>query len=263
MSKIVPLKKYGQNFLIDKNIIGKIIAEINPQKDDTIIEIGPGQGALTQHLLNKCDNFFAVEIDGRAIEKLQSEMDSLKIIKGDFLKLDLTEFATEKQKIRIAGNIPYNITKPIVLKLIENRSIINDAVLMVQYEVAKKLTAEISDDEYGILSVLMKYFTSTEICFKVSPGVFFPKPKVSSAVVHISFKPESGLEQNFDNNLFIKVVNAAFGKRRKTLKNSLSNSIFRQYNFSNSGVDLTRRAEEISINDFVKLTRAVIEQRKN
>lgn len=260
--RLIPLKKYGQNFLKDGNIIRKIIDEIKPAKDETILEIGPGEGALTEYLVKGCTNFYTIEIDPRAIEHLRIKFESLRILEGNFLKTDLLKLFPGNHKIRIAGNIPYNITKAIIIKLLDNRELLQDAVLMVQHEVAEKLTSSAGDDDYGVLAVLMNYFTETKICFTVPPTVFYPKPKVSSAVIHITFKPECRLEQNFDNELFIKLVNSAFANRRKTLKNSLSNSIFGHYDLSLSGIDLSGRAEQMSVTDFIKLTRAVLEQRK-
>ncbi|MFN3694547.1 MAG: ribosomal RNA small subunit methyltransferase A, partial [Ignavibacterium sp.] len=135
-------------------------------------------------------------------------------------------------------------------KLIENQRYVRDAVFMVQYEVAKRMTANKGSKDYGILSVLLSYFAETEFCFKVSPNVFYPKPKVFSAVIKIKFK------KNTDESLnktFIQIVKAAFGNRRKTLKNSLANSIFAQLNFSGCGIDLSLRAEQLDLSDFIKL----------
>lgn len=245
---IKPIKRLGQNFLKDKNILRKISEVINPQKDEKIIEIGPGEGALTEILANSGAEVIAIEIDKRVIEHLQSTYPAIKIINQDFLEVDLTQF--HSSELRIVGNIPYNITSPIIFKLIENHHLIRDAVFMVQYEVARRITAKKGSKDYGILSVLLNYFAETEFCFKVSPNVFYPKPKVFSAVVKISFK------KNFDESLnrtFIQIVKAAFGNRRKTLKNSLSNSIFAQLNFSGCEVDLSLRAEQLDLSDFIKL----------
>lgn len=245
---VKPIKRFGQNFLKDKNILRKIAEVINPQKDETIIEIGPGEGALTEILVKSGAEIIAIEIDKRVIEQLTADYPSIKIINQDFLEIDLTQF--HSSELRIVGNIPYNITSPIIFKLIENHKVIHDAVFMVQYEVAKRMTAKKGSKDYGIFSVLLNYFAETEFCFKVSPNVFYPKPKVFSAVVKIKFK------KNTDESLnktFIQIVKAAFGNRRKTLKNSLANSIFAQLNFSGCGVDLSLRAEQLDLSDFIKL----------
>jgi 16S rRNA (adenine1518-N6/adenine1519-N6)-dimethyltransferase len=259
-----PKKRFGQNFLQDENILNKIVKEINPQPDDLIIEIGPGYGALTQKLLSATENLIAVEIDNELISNLKEKFPHLHLINEDFLETDLSQLSTDGKKLRVVGNIPYNITSPILFKLIENNKLIKDSVFMVQLEVAKRMTAKRGIKDYGILAVVLKYFTETELCFKISPNVFYPKPKVYSALVHINFKSISQLQEEQKRNvrpfdeLFIQIVKAAFGNRRKTLKNSLSNSIFHEIDFSNSGIDLTLRAENLSVDDFVTLTKYVL-----
>jgi len=254
MDKVKPLKRFGQNYLKDVNILKKIVDEVNPKQGDNVLEIGPGRGALTDELFKRIDKITAVEIDNRVIEDLAERFPQLKIVEGDFLSLDLNEFTDEnKKKLRVAGNIPYNLTSPILFKLIEKNELVDDAVLMVQYEVAKRMTAQKGTKDYGILAVLLNYFTETKFCFKVSPNVFYPKPKVFSAVVHIIFKKSDFTKE--EQKLFIKIVKAAFGKRRKILKNSLSNSIFHKFDFSDSGVDLSLRAEQLDVMDFVTLTK--------
>lgn len=251
MNKVLPLKRFGQNFLQDQNIIRKIITEIDPQDSDLIIEIGPGQGALTQYLYQSKADLTAVEIDKRVIEDLQSRFSKLHLIQQDFLDLDLIQFVSKSQKIRIVGNIPYNITSPILFKLFDSNKIIKDAVFMVQFEVAKRMTAKIGSKDYGILGVLLEYFGKTVLSFKVSRNVFFPKPNVDSAIIHIHFndlRNDSGF-----NSVFKSIVKAAFGNRRKTLKNSFSNSIFATVDFSGCGIDLSLRSEQLKVDDFIKL----------
>lgn len=247
-----PLKRFGQNFLKDPNILNKIAEEINPAEGDLIIEIGPGTGALTDKLLKKVNTLTAVEIDNRASAALKEKYPDLNLVNEDILKIDLHSFAKGKEKIRIVGNIPYNITSPIIFKMIHTREIIKDSVLMVQLEVAKRMTGEKGTKDYGILSVLLKYFTDVKLRFKVSPNAFFPKPNVDSAVVHLYFKDLQTSKES--DNAFIAVVKAAFGNRRKQLKNSFSNSILKDINFENSGIDLSLRAEQLDIKDFVILS---------
>jgi 16S rRNA (adenine1518-N6/adenine1519-N6)-dimethyltransferase len=252
MNKVFPLKRFGQNFLQDQNIIKKIISEIDPKENELIIEIGPGHGAITSLLLESMANLIAIEIDNRVIDDLQARFNNLHLLQSDFLKLDLNQFTnSSKQRIRVVGNIPYNITSPILFKLFENNTIVQDAVFMVQYEVAKRMTAKMGSKDYGILSVLLEYFGSTKLAFKVSPNVFYPKPNVHSAVVHINF---NDARNNSEFNLMFKsIVKSSFGNRRKTLKNSLSNGIFAEVNFSDCGIDLSLRAEQLNVNDFIKL----------
>ena len=248
-----PKKRFGQNFLQDENILNKIVKEINPQQDDHIIEIGPGYGALTVKLLSATNTLTAIEIDTELARNLKDKFSQLHLINEDFLEIDLSNLTSQQKKLRILGNIPYNITSPILFKLIENNEMIKDAVFMVQLEVAKRMIADRGTKDYGILAVILKYFAETELCFKISPNVFYPKPKVFSALVHLKFKI---LNQPVEEQRkFIEIVKAAFGNRRKILKNSLSNSIFHEIDFSNSGIDLSLRAENLSVDDFTKLTR--------
>lgn len=256
MNKVSPLKRFGQNYLQDQNIIKKIISEIDPKENELIIEIGPGQGAITQMLLESKAHLTAIEIDKRVIDELKTRFTDLQLLQSDFLKLNLNQFTDSSgKKLRIVGNIPYNITSPILFKLFENNIIVSDAVFMVQHEVAKRMTAKMGSKDYGILSVLLEYFGNTKLSFKVSPNVFYPKPSVDSAVVHIYFynkrdNPEFNL-------LFRSIVKSAFGNRRKTLKNSLSNGIFAEVNFGNCSIDLSLRAEQLNVDDFIKLTEFV------
>lgn len=252
MNKNLPLKRFGQNYLQDQNIIKKIISEIAPEENDLIIEIGPGQGALTQYLFESRANLTAIEIDRRVIDDLKNRFQNLNLLQLDFLELDLNQFATtSQQKLRVVGNIPYNITSPIIFKLFDNNTLINDAVFMVQLEVAKRMTAKIGSKDYGILSVLLDYYGKTELVFKVSPNVFYPKPNVHSAIIHIYFN-ELRNDADF-NSIFKSIVKSSFGNRRKTLKNSLGNSIFANVDFSGCGIDMTLRAEQLNVDDFIRL----------
>jgi len=252
MNKLKPLKRFGQNYLQDKNILNKIVAEINPQPTDLLVEIGPGQGSLTELILARNVDLTAIEIDRRVIEDLNTKFPELTLIEKDFLDIDLSAQQKDpNKKLRIFGNIPYNITSPILFKLFDNNSIVEDAVFMVQEEVAKRMTSKIGSKDYGILSVLISYFGKANIAFKVSPNVFYPKPKVYSAVIHIHFNPERK-DAKF-NSLFKAIVKSSFGNRRKTLKNSLSNSIFTSVDFSSCGLDISLRAEQLNLDDFIKL----------
>ncbi len=247
-NKVIPLKKLGQNYLRDPNIIRKIADEIGALPGESIIEIGPGTGALSFELVSRGVAVTAIELDRRVIVTLQNYHPLLKVIHGDFLETNIQDFLVNyDRRLRIAGNIPYNITSPIIFKLVENASIIQDAVLMIQDEVAVRITSKPGNKNYGILSAVLGAFAETSYCFKVSPNVFFPKPKVYSAVIHIRFR---SIENEFPPALYIQTVKAAFGNRRKTLKNSLQNSIFNNLDFAGSPIDLTRRAETLSVDEF-------------
>lgn len=254
MDRVKPLKSLGQNFLVDENIVRKIIAEFKPERNDTVLEIGPGQGALTKHLFQLVDDITLIEFDKRTASQLSDEYEKADVVNTDFLKFDLNkEFAGKK--IRVIGNIPYNITSPIIFKLIESRDIVTDAVLMVQHEVARRITAERGTKDYSLLTVLLDYFSEVRYCFQVSPNVFYPKPKVKSAVVHLRF--DNKIDKDIENDVFIKVVKASFGNRRKTLKNSLSNSIFAKYDYSEFSGLLTKRAEELTTPDFIHIAKKI------
>jgi len=246
-----PLKQFGQNYLQDKNTILKITNRFAPQKEDFILEIGPGQGALTEEISKITSNYLAVEIDSRVIENLQTQYPNVLFYNEDFLKFDFNKIQSDK-KIRVIGNIPYNITAPILFKLIENHSKINDAILMVQLEVAERLSAKQRTKDYGILSVILNYFADVKLEFKISRNVFFPKPNVDSAIISIKFRDFHILSK--DESIFIQFVKTAFSKRRKTLKNSLSNSIFESYFKNNIAFDFSKRAEELSTEEFVNLS---------
>lgn len=253
MGKIKPLKRFGQHFLTDQNIINKIVVELEPGIDDLLVEIGPGQGALTEKLYKKVKNFIAVEIDSGRSKELIARFPLAKIINEDFLEVDLKKIGGGTgKKMRIIGNIPYNLTSPIIFKLLNNTNLVIDAVLMMQLEVAKRITAKKDTKDYGILTVILNRFARVKFCFRISPNVFYPKPKVSSALVHIRFIPDDSSKEF--RKIFIELVKAAFGSRRKTLKNSLNNSKFKELDFSDSGIDLSLRAENLSVIDYQKLT---------
>ncbi len=241
------LKRFGQNYLVDQNIVRKIIAEFNPKQNERILEIGPGRGILTEHLANSSAEINAVEIDKRVIEELREKFPDVVFINEDFLKVDLGKLF-HQNKFRIIGNIPYNITSQILFKLINSLEYVEDALFMVQYEVAKRIDSKPRTKDYGILGVILNYFFDVKFCFKVPATVFKPKPKVDSAIIKLTPR---NIRQDFDKKLFIDIVKASFGNRRKNLKNSLSNSIFRVYDLSSFPVDLTKRAEELSIDDYL------------
>ena len=249
--KFKPLKKFGQNYLKDKNILRNIAEEMDIQPDDVVVEIGPGTGALTEFLIEKCTNLFAVEIDSRVISDLQSNFPNVKVIQHDFIKFDLATIEKPAdKKLRIVGNIPYNITSPILFKLIESRALVSDAIMMMQLEVAQRILSKPNSKEYGILAVFINAYATPELCFKVSPNVFYPKPKVFSAVMKFKLLDEVPIH---DDKLFLQLVKTAFSKRRKTLKNCFADTIFESIDLRQCGIDPIRRAETLSIDDFIML----------
>jgi 16S rRNA (adenine1518-N6/adenine1519-N6)-dimethyltransferase len=253
---IKALKRYGQNFLVDENIISKIVTSFSPAADDYIVEIGPGQGAITKKLFRMSDNFKAIEIDERAISILREKLPNIDIINVDVLKVNFKDiFPNSKNKIRIIGNIPYNITTDLLHKLIENRSIVKDAYLMMQLEAANRLAANIGEKDYNALTILARCFTNYKILFKVSHNSFLPKPNVESAFVKFEFN--KNLDTAVDDKILIKLVKILFFSRRKTLKNSLQNSIFMNIDFSKLDIDLSLRSEKLDVPDFIKIAKFV------
>lgn len=249
-----PKKSLGQHYLKDENIARKIISEFKPQQNDNVLEIGPGEGVLTKYLIDARCKLNAVEIDKSSVNRLHVKFPSINLLNEDFIKTDLQKlykkFGTQ---LRIIGNIPYNITSPIIFKLIDHKDIIYDAVLMIQHEVAKRIAAPSGKKDYGILSVIVQNFAEVKFCFKVSPNVFYPRPKVDSAVIHLFIKKEP--TNDLYNKLFIQIVKAAFNNRRKMLCNSFKNSIFEPINFNSTGIDLTLRAEQLTLENFHNLTK--------
>lgn len=246
-----PKKSLGQNYLTDENICRNIVNAFEIEPGEHIVEIGPGKGALTRYILEKTSDLTVIELDRNNCALLKEWFPGLKIINSDFLKLDLSELLENKvEKLRVIGNIPYNITSPIIFKLMDNRTIVKDAQLMIQEEVARRITADPNNKEYGIPSVLLNVFGSSKLLFKVSRNCFYPKPKVDSRIIYFDFSV-SREDKVTDIEFFRKLVKAAFGTRRKTLRNSLRNIYA---DLSKADIDLGRRAESLTINEFIELS---------
>lgn len=255
-----PKKFLGQNFLVDNNIAKKIVASLDILPEDVVIEIGPGQGVLTKYLLGLTKNFYAVEIDKSIYEKLSEEYQGkLKLIHKDFLKLDFTKDIDtgESGKIKIIGNIPYNITTEILFKLYDSNDKVSSATLMMQKEVARRLTAKPNTKDYGILAIQTQLHTIPKILFNVPPTAFFPKPNVDSSIVKFDFKNSiAGLN---DKSLFKELVRESFGQRRKTMRNSLKKFFERnKIDFEKLEFDFSRRPENVNIEEFKMLSNSII-----
>lgn len=253
--KYRPKKFLGQNFLVDENIARKIVASLEVKPDDYVIEIGPGQSSLTKYLSELTKNFIAVELDKSIAEKLKEE-GKIEVIHKDFLELnfeiDLHSFTDKNKKIKIIGNIPYNITSQILFKLFDNSDIIDSAVLMMQKEVAKRLDAKPNTKDYGILAIQTQVFTSPKLLFNVSPTAFFPKPRVDSTVVKFTFHKNKYEIENYP--LFKELVKSSFGQRRKTMRNSLKKFFEdKKISFDSFNFDFTRRAESVTIDEYILL----------
>jgi len=253
--KYRPKKFLGQNFLVDENIAKKITASIDVQPDDYVVEIGPGQSSLTKYLSEQTKNFIAVELDKHIVEKLREE-NKFEVIHKDFLQIDFekdfAKFTDKDKKIKVIGNIPYNITSQILFKLFDNAARVDCAVLMMQKEVAKRLAAGPNTKDYGILAIQTQVFTNPKLLFNVPPTAFFPKPKVDSTVVKFEFKEQKNPIENYP--LFKSLVRESFGQRRKTMKNSLKKFFEeRMLNPELFNFNFTRRAEAVSIDEYINL----------
>jgi 16S rRNA (adenine1518-N6/adenine1519-N6)-dimethyltransferase len=251
-----PKKSLGQNFLQDENILRNISDSLHLGENDVVIEIGSGQGALTKHLVAKPIRLIGIEIDKRAVNILRMNYGTrMEILNSDFLKVDLFDISSGYgKKLRIVGNIPYYLTSGIVFRLFDSHTVVSDATIMVQLEVARRLVALPGNKDYGILSVLTKFYTESEILFRVSRNCFFPRPDVDSAVVSMKFKvvlPEC------DEKLMRSVVRETFGKRRKTLRNGLKSLGYDDGRLDDIRFDLRKRPEELSAEDFIQITNSL------
>lgn len=263
---IKAIKKLGQNFLIDQNVLDGITEVGDICKDDLVIEIGPGLGVLTAELCKKAGQVVAIELDRRFIDILEddvlSEYDNYKIIQGDILKIDLKGLVKEfnhKGNIKVIANLPYYITTPVIFKLLEEELGIKSIVIMVQKEVAQRITSDPGGKEYGALTIAVAYYGDANIVLDVPAYSFIPKPEVDSSVLKIEIHSNAVIDV-VDKKLFFKVVRASFTQRRKTILNGLFNSGL----FGDSKSDIksildsvdieeNQRPEELSIHDFARL----------
>lgn len=253
-SHVRPKQSLGQNFLRDDNLARKIVSAITPRHNDVVLEIGPGEGALTRHLAPAVHRLIAVDIDRRVIDHLREEINDTRVtfLHQDFLATDLPALAGAV-KLRVVGNIPYNITSPILFHLLDHRTHISDITLMVQKEVARRLVASPSTKEYGILSVSFQLFTDVRLLFDVSPHVFVPQPKVVSSLIHAEVLAAPRFPVSSEE-FFRRMVRSIFGKRRKTLRNSLLYFLQEFDSAVPPFAGLHRRPEELSIQQLVELS---------
>ena len=251
MNYVKPKKNLGQHFLADQNIARKIVASLESTNIPTILEIGPGMGVLTKHLLDdKRLTTHVIEIDKESVDYLKLHYPELEnnIIEKDFLKIKLNDYFNEP--INIIGNLPYNISSQIFFRIIEQRKIVNETVCMIQKEVADRIVSPPGNKNYGILSVFLQCFFTVNRLFNVKPNVFIPPPKVDSTVLRLTRNNRNDL--NCDENLFFKVVKSTFNQRRKTIRNSLK-SIF--LTLPDENHYFSKRPEQLGVEDFIELTR--------
>ena len=250
---VKPKKKIGQHFLSDDNIAKKIIDLVNFKNHRHIVEVGPGMGALTDHLVYSAKNLTLIEIDNECIEYLEKKYlnKNLEIVSANFLKYDLKNF--KNNEILIIGNFPYNISSQIIFKVIENRDIVSSLTGMFQKEVASRICSDSGSKTYGILSVLTQLFFDVKIDFDVSPNVFNPKPKVNSSV--LSLQRKKSINIDCDEKLLFKIVKLSFQQRRKKIKNSLKKLDIPEIILEDSIFEY--RPEQLSSSEFVKLTQII------
>ena len=244
-------KKWGQNFLIDPNIVKKIYRTIGPIDSDNILEIGPGEGVLTKIILPEVNKMVSIEIDPVLVNKLNNSnrLKKLKVVNKDILKTNIYDLDIDNP-VRVIGNIPYNITSQIIFWLIEQIDYWSDAFIMVQKEVAHRLIAKVGTKEYSRLTVVVGAYLDVDYCFTIPPTVFIPKPKVDSAFIRFT-KKRNALIEDHKYIRFNKLVRAAFNQRRKMLRNSLgswdiSDQVKEKINFS-------RRPETLTVQEFASL----------
>ena len=254
-----PRKRFGQHFLSDQHIIARIVDAIHPEPSDHLIEIGPGQGAITIPVLRRAHQLEVIELDRDLIPELERRAHhagALKIYSADVLDFDFASVKHDARLLRVFGNLPYNISTPLLFHLLQYSSIISDMVFMLQKEVAERLAAAPSTEHYGRLSVMVQYHSAVDLLFDVPPGAFFPPPQVDSSIIRMTPHKKYPVRAN-DEVLFAEVVKAAFAQRRKTLRNCLkkivSDEVWEQVSIRS---DL--RAENLSIEQFVEISNALI-----
>ena len=252
-------KKLGQNFLISEDVVRRIAAATELAEGDAVLEIGPGIGTLTQALVETGADVTAVELDRRLLPVLDKTLEgysNVRVINADVLELNVNE-AMGGKTFKVAANLPYYITTPIIFALLEKKLLVERMVVMVQKEVAERMTAAPGGKEYGALSVAMQYYTEPELAFIVPPDCFIPRPSVDSAVVVCKNRTTPPVDV-CDEKLFFKVVKAAFSLRRKMLSNALKNMGITaqqaQEWLALAGIDPKRRGETLSLQDFANLT---------
>lgn len=258
-------KSLGQNFLINEHILDEIVDSANISKDDVVLEIGTGIGTLTRKLCERAGKVVAVEIDSKLIPILKetlADFDNIDIINKDILKIDINEELKNlkiDKKVKVVANLPYYITTPIIMKMLEEKVNVNCMVLMLQKEVAQRINAKESTKDYGSLSIAVQYYCDTQIVCKVPKNSFIPEPNVDSLVIKLTVNEERKVKVD-DEELFFKIVRGSFAKRRKTIINSLAgyedllskDKLEKLLEMSN--IDSKRRGETLTIQEFANLT---------
>jgi 16S rRNA (adenine1518-N6/adenine1519-N6)-dimethyltransferase len=250
-------KSFGQNFLVDQTYIAKIISALNPQKDETVIEIGAGRGALTENLIESGANVVAIELERDMIAVLRERFgraENFRLIEADALKVNFAEIINPEFKIqnpkpvKLVANLPYYISTAILQSLIEQRNVFSEMVLMFQREVVERITANTGNSERGFLTVLVEAYLQAERLFNVPPNAFLPAPKVWSSIARLKPKENVVIE---DEDLFRKIISAGFRQKRKTILNNLKSEFENiEKVLSGCGIDKQQRAETLTLEDW-------------
>lgn len=273
--KFIFQKKFGQNFLIDEHVLGKIIRSAEITEDDFVVEIGPGIGTLTQYLAASAREVAAIEIDDALIPILKdtlSAYDNVTVIHEDVLKVDLCKLAEEKnggKPIKVVANLPYYITTPIIMGLFENHVPVESITIMVQKEVADRMKTGPGSKDYGALSLAVQYYAKPELVANVPPNCFMPRPRVGSAVIRLTRHAEVPVQAE-DEKLMFQMIRASFNQRRKTLVNGLGNApelhIPKEMTtevLDEMGLSASVRGEALTLEQFAELSNRILEKRKN
>ena len=259
-----PSKRLGQNFLTNEGVVNRIIEALSPTSEETIVEIGPGRGALTSHLIERAGRVVAIEFDRNLIPFLQiqyTEHTNLKLVAGDALEVSFCEEIQPASQARVVANLPYNVSTAILQRLIDQRTCLSEMVLMLQREVVERISAPPGSKERGYFSVFVEAYCETEKLFDVAPGSFRPVPKVWSSVIRLTSKQQSPIE---NETLMWQIVSAGFAQKRKTILNNLRNAppeLLRRIKsyggasiiLCRAEIDLQRRAETLTLKEWLRL----------
>lgn len=257
-----PRKRFGQHFLRDPQVLNQIQQTIAPQAHQHLVEIGPGEGVLTELLLDYCQQLDVIEIDRDLVSLLQQryrDQTKLTIYSHDVLSFDFSQLSNKPQSLRIIGNLPYNISTPLLFHLLKSLHLIQDMHFMLQKEVVQRITATVGDKHYNRLSVMIQYFCDTAFLFEIPPRAFSPPPKVDSAFVRLV--PRNPSVTAKDLNLFSELVKTAFAQRRKTLRNNLKDLVGDDL-FTCANINSKLRPQELNVNDFVIIANLLYDSRK-
>ena len=258
MSEHRARKRFGQNFLTDHGIINRIARSIRPKPDDHLVEIGPGQGALTEELLIAGARLDAIELDRDLVPILQgkfSQLEHFHLHQGDALNFDFASLQQSNEQLRVVGNLPYNISTPLIFHLLSHQHLIKDMHFMLQLEVVERMAAQPKGKNYGRLGVMCQYYCQVDMLFEVPPESFDPRPKVQSAIVRLS--PHKTLPHPAKNiDKLDTILRTAFTMRRKTLRNSLK-QLFNEQQLQDLGINPAARPETLSLEDFVRMSNAI------